>query len=148
MEPPIPLTAKRHAHLARELIKACDGLLASESVCRVGRTSLSNYCDPDHPNHMPADVMAALEAYCRQPLYSREIAAALSDQDRDLQDFLTEILEGSEAMLGLQAFVRLELHGRRLNQLDERRRRELAHRLITLGKELRDVLVAGDRVLT
>lgn len=146
MDGPVPLDARRHAYLARELIKACGGLVAAAGACRLSRSQLSSITDPATTSFMPADVMADLEAYCGEPLYSRALVEA-RPAERDLQDFLTEILEGSEAMLGLQAFVRLELRGGHVNQLDERRRRELAHRLITLGKELRDVLVAGDRVL-
>lgn len=55
---------------------------------------------------MPADVIAALEAYCGEPHYSRAIseerpAAAIA------RHVLTEACEAAEMTLGLQQLVRL-----------------------------------------
>ena len=69
------MNSKRHAKLARDLIEACGGLDEAAAICRVGKSSLSDYQLPQISTTMPADVMADLEAYCGEPIYSREIAS-------------------------------------------------------------------------
>ena len=69
------MTPKRHAKLARDLIAACGGLDEAAAACRVGASRLSDYQLPQLASTMPADVMADLEAYCGEPIYSRELAA-------------------------------------------------------------------------
>lgn len=69
------MNPKRHAKLARDLIAACGGLEESAANCRVGRSVLSDYQLPQIASTMAADVMTDLEAYCGEPIYSREIAA-------------------------------------------------------------------------
>lgn len=147
MDVSVPLDARRHAFLARELIKACGGLVAAAAACRLSRSQLSSITDPKTTAFMPADVMADLEAYCGEPIYSRALVEA-RPAELQLKDFLDEACEASEAMVSLQAFIRLQLRQGRPNQLDEATRRELAHRLINLEREIRDVLAAGDRVLS
>ncbi|MFN4296769.1 MAG: hypothetical protein ACK4FB_07985 [Brevundimonas sp.] len=70
------MNPKRHAKLARDLIDACGGLDEAAHNCRVGKSSLSDYQLPQISTTMPADVIADLEAYCGEPIYSRELAAA------------------------------------------------------------------------
>lgn len=70
------ITPRRHARLARNLIEACGGLEEAATACRVRKSSLSLYQCPQDAATMPADVMADLEAYCGEPIYSREIAEA------------------------------------------------------------------------
>jgi hypothetical protein len=70
------ISPRRHARLARNLIEACGGLEEAASACRVRKSSLSLYQCPQDAATMPADVMADLEAYCGEPIYSREIADA------------------------------------------------------------------------
>lgn len=69
------MNPKRHAKLARDLIDACGGLTEASDNCRVGVSTLSTYQNPNEAATMPADVMACLEAYCGEPIYSREIAS-------------------------------------------------------------------------
>lgn len=69
------MTPRRHAKLAHDLIEACGGLAEAASACRVSKSVLSTYQNPNEASTMPADVMADLEAYCGEPIYSREIMA-------------------------------------------------------------------------
>lgn len=69
------MNPKRHAKLARDLIEACGGLAEAANNSRVGVSTLSTYQNPNEHATMPADVMADLEAYCGEPIYSREIAS-------------------------------------------------------------------------
>lgn len=63
-----------HGHLARQLIKACGGVMAAQDLCSVQKSALSAYCQPHEAPTMPADVIADLEEYCGQPIYSSALA--------------------------------------------------------------------------
>jgi hypothetical protein len=57
--------------LARLLIDACGGVDACcKPVTRVERSQLYAYRDYENPACMPADVIAALESRCGNPVYS------------------------------------------------------------------------------
>lgn len=124
-----------HARLARMLIDACGGGLAAAAVCRVGNSQLSDYCQPHGEGFMPADVIADLEAYCGQPLYSRAIAEAQPGAEA-LRALIDEACEATEAATALQKAVRqaaaagagLTLAQRQaLGRIFEVARNELAH---------------------
>jgi hypothetical protein len=102
------VNATRHAHLARQLIAACGGLIeaASADGCRLEKSRLSEFCDPKSGAFMPADVMAALEAYCGEPLYSRAICEE-RPANVVARHVLTETCEAAELSLALQQLVRL-----------------------------------------
>lgn len=69
------LSHREHARLARELIDACGGLREATTACRVRKSVLSGYQNPEDPSTMPADVMDALEEYAGHgPTYSGAIA--------------------------------------------------------------------------
>lgn len=69
------LSHREHARLARELIDHCGGLEEAAGACRVRKSALSGYQNPEDPSTMPADVMDALEEYAGQgPTYSGTIA--------------------------------------------------------------------------
>lgn len=67
------ISNRDHARYADELIEACGGLEEAASACRVRRSSLSNYANPNHDWTMPGDVIAALERHCRQAIYSKAL---------------------------------------------------------------------------
>jgi hypothetical protein len=69
------MNSRHHARLARQLIDACGGLDEAVRECRVGKSALSDYQNPHITAFMPADVIADLEAYCGQAIYSGAIAA-------------------------------------------------------------------------
>ena len=68
------MNSRQHKRHAKALIEACGGLDEAAAACRVSKTSLSDYQNPCLTSFMPADVMADLEAYCGEPIYSRAIA--------------------------------------------------------------------------
>ncbi|MDP1875662.1 phage regulatory CII family protein [Phenylobacterium sp.] len=68
-----------HAMHARRLIAACGGLDESAGVCRVQKSQLSDYQSPHVEAFMPADVMADLEAYAGEPIYSRALVGELPE---------------------------------------------------------------------
>lgn len=76
MHRPSPISARRHADLARRLIAACGGLEESASACRIGVSTLSTYQNPREAATMPADVVVDLEAYCGDAIYSRAMCEA------------------------------------------------------------------------
>ena len=121
------LSHREHARLARELIDHCGGLEEAAGACRVRKSALSGYQNPEDPSTMPADVMDALEEYAGQgPVYSGAIAerrifptpiANLSELSCDL----------SEQSLQVQALIRKsladgQLSPRELDQIAEAER--------------------------
>ena len=72
------MTPRRHALFAKTLIARCGGLdevLAIPGL-RVKKPQLSNYQNPHVAAFMPADVIALLEGYCGEPIYSRALFEA------------------------------------------------------------------------
>jgi hypothetical protein len=94
------MNSRHHARLARELIDACGGLEESSAACRVNKSSLSDYQNACVTAFMPADVMADLEAYCGEPIYSRAIAD-LRPSEPIVSDALTETHEAVQAAAAL-----------------------------------------------
>lgn len=68
------LSQREHARIARALIEACGGLDEATRNCRVSKSKLSDYQNPNQAVFMPADVMAELEVFCGQPVYSTALA--------------------------------------------------------------------------
>jgi len=96
---------RRHARMARVLIKACGGLEECADLTRVGKSQLSDYQNPNVEAFMPADVMADLEEHCGRPLYSAALAEAVTAQAA-LRSLTDEACEASEAAADLQRKVR------------------------------------------
>lgn len=58
------------------LIKACGGIDGAAESCRVGRSQLSDYANPNVEDaYMPADVVRQLETACGQPHVTEYLAA-------------------------------------------------------------------------
>lgn len=99
------MTPKRHAKLAHDLIEACDGLDEAAKSCRLHKSRLSEFQNWRSGSFMPADVMHDLEAYCGEPIYSREIAACRPHAPV-VADALSEthdVVQAAAAMLPLAA---------------------------------------------
>lgn len=60
--------------MARRLTDMAGGLESSAMICRASKSSLGLYGRPEHEQHMPADVIADLEADVGDPLVTRELA--------------------------------------------------------------------------
>ena len=132
------MNSRQHAQLARQLIAACGTLCEAEKVVRVGKTLLSMYQSPDDAHFMPADVIADLEAYCGQPIYSRALFDAAT-KPNIAADILSEGCEAAEATAALQRTIRLaskdgRLTPRELDAVDRMAR--------GAQKEIDDVLAA------
>ena len=86
-----------HATLARRLIAACGGLEEAAQECRVQKSVLGDYQSPHTDAFMPADVMADLEAYCGEALYSGALAETvrLDAAPRDLADEVCDVVESA-----------------------------------------------------
>jgi hypothetical protein len=110
------MNAKRHALLARLLIEACGGLHEAAAVddCRLRPSRLANFQDPNAGSFMPADVVAALEAYCGRAIYSQAIADERPSAS-DLSDLADEACSLVEAAADLQELVRRHRAGDPLN---------------------------------
>lgn len=116
--------AKRHALLAKRLIQSCGGLEEAAENCRLERSRLAEFQNPEAAAFMPADVMVDLEAYAGEPIYSRAIAGERPAVETP-QTLLTEVMEGTEAAAELQALTRRALEDGRLTP-GERLRLEAA----------------------
>ncbi|MBS0363698.1 MAG: hypothetical protein JSR98_20170 [Proteobacteria bacterium] len=104
------MNRRRHATLSRLLIEACGGLAEAAGVCRVGKSQLSDYQNPQGEGFMPADVMVALEAHCGQPIYSRAIAEANPAREAGA-GLLAEACDAVELASGVQRRIRLATSG-------------------------------------
>lgn len=100
-----PMSAMRHAFLADRLNTACGGLVEASGYCRVQKTLLGYYADPLVPIFMPADVIADLEAYCGEPLYSRELFE-LRPARADANSALAEACDSVQAAAEVLSTVR------------------------------------------
>lgn len=74
------MNIKLHAHYARQLIAACGGVDAAGVACGKSKSTLSRYQRADNDQMMPADVLAKLELFCGQAIYSTAIAQQLGPQ--------------------------------------------------------------------
>ncbi len=135
------MDAKRHALLARRLIKACGGLDECSQACRVKRSTLSLYCDPHSGAFMPADVICDLESYCGDPIYSRALFENRPAAP-DTRSLVEESLDATEAAAGLQATVRRAVSSGRLSSAD---RRSIDHQIEDLEEQLRALRAAADK---
>ncbi|TGY87336.1 hypothetical protein E5163_14810 [Marinicauda algicola] len=74
------MNIREHSKLARLLIEACGGLDEASAHCRVRKSVLSGYQNPNDASTMPADVLYDLETYCGRAIYSRALAQRHSVQ--------------------------------------------------------------------
>lgn len=88
------------------LIAACGGLEEAAGACRVRKSALADYQAPGGEGFMPADVIAALEAHCGQPIYSRALFEGLPEA-AEAQCLKEEAFEATEVVADLQRKIRL-----------------------------------------
>lgn len=135
--------------LARQLIKACGGLVEASAVCRISRSRLSdcqNLRIGNEGGFMPIDVIAELEAYCGRPIYSAAVAAERPAQ-ADPHTVLTEACEISEEA-GVLLRVCREADGQAAITPHERRLIEAgAHAIEEQIRELRAAAAYPQRQL-
>lgn len=133
------MNRRTHARLARQLIEACGGLLEAEDACRVRKSQLSDYQNPNGETFMPADVIAALEADCGQPIYSRALFEARpgAEEARDLKD---EACDAVEATAGLLQEVRLVTSDGVITPAERERLSRLHAKATTELREVGDLL--------
>jgi hypothetical protein len=70
------LSPRQRAHkvAARTLIEAVGGVEPSAMHCRLGKSQLSDCCNPNVAAFMPSDAIADLEAVAGDPSYTRFLA--------------------------------------------------------------------------
>lgn len=114
------MNRRQHATHARMLIAACNGLVESAGVCRIGKSQLAECQSADGETYMPADVIVALEAHCGERSYSRALFEAGSEaaQARDLAD---EACDAVESTADLQREIRLAVKDGKLTPGEIRR---------------------------
>lgn len=126
--------------LARALMDACGGVDECIDACRAGRTQLYAYRDASSGRFMPADVMADLEAYCGQPIYSRALVEA-RPASATVDSVVEEACDIGEAAVSLQRLVRMAAKD---GELTEHEKREIEEGLQKLEAEARDLRAAMD----
>ncbi len=110
------MNSLRHAWLARRLIEMCGGVRAAAEACRLNKSRLSECQAPGSGVYLPIDVVADLEAYCGEPVYSRELVAARPSRP-DGAAPAEEACALTEASAEVQALVR-RLSSRHLGMAD------------------------------
>ena len=132
------MNGRQHALYARSLIERSGGLAEAAGVCRVSKSVLSAYQTPDSGAFMPMDVVADLEAYCGDPLYSRAVMETRPCGGRG--ELLADACQGAEDAIALQALVRRLAAKNRLspNECDEARK--LLARVVEDAGRVRDDL--------
>jgi hypothetical protein len=139
------MSPRKHALLARALIDACDGVEDAERACRVGQSQLYNYCSPNHPATMPVDVIAELEDYCGQAIYSRALANRNGGATPS-QDIVIDALEINERAAHLSTEAHAAMRDGRIDE-GERRRLNTILRNIRERMEAVDATVNGDPLI-
>ena len=130
------MNPRQHALLARTLIERCGGLDEAAKACRVGRSVLSQCQTAGAGAFMAADVLADLEAYCGEPIYSRDLVEHRPCRSM-ATDLLKEACEVTEAAGDLQRDVRAAVADGSISELEEATIRRRAADTID---QLRDVL--------
>ena len=144
------MTPRLHALLARTLIARCGGLDEVLSIpgLRVKKPQLSNYQNPHVSAFMPADVIAALESYCGEPVYSRALVEAVEPAAR-MGALIDDACAAAEDAVALQAKVRRLAADGHLTpaQSDEllRAHGEAMRDLRRVGVEIETAVEAGGR---
>ncbi|WP_337186717.1 hypothetical protein [Phenylobacterium sp.] len=133
--------SKTHATLARLLIKACGGLERAADNCRLGKSRLQEIQDPDNESFMPADVMADLEAYAGEPLYSAAIAKARPAAPMP-KGLMEEGMETAEAGVEVMRLLRVALED---GELTASERLQVEAQLVVLEAQVSDVREAMNR---
>jgi len=137
------MDALRHADLARQLIAACGGvdhIISQEpAICRVGRTLLYDYgSDTILDAFMPADVIAQLEEYCGEPIYSRALVENRPSAVM-AKTLMTEASEMTEMAALFQHEVRTAVAD---DKVTAKERRRLGHHLAGLEQQIREARAA------
>jgi hypothetical protein len=108
------MNARHHARLARDLVSACGGLEEAAGACRLKKSRLSDFQDPGSGAFMPADVIADLEAWCGEPIYSRSLFEARPGGEK-AAELAAEACQTTEVAAALQGLIR-NLGAKRLTE--------------------------------
>lgn len=94
------MTPREHARLARLLIDACGGLDEAAANCRVSKSKLSDYQNPNVCLFMPSDVMDCLQEYCGNPIFSDAMSSRFAEPvlAGDLTAAACEVTEAASLM--------------------------------------------------
>ncbi len=102
-----PEKHRAHAHLARQLIRACGGLAEAAKHCSLEKSRLQEFTDPKQKAVMTWQVIDELEEHSgREGLYAGAIAAMGCSADLAGGDLQDEACELSEVVLRMQGLVR------------------------------------------
>jgi len=137
------MTNARHAELARLLYAACGGVpkIVAEEACRLDKTRLYEFGDETADAYMPADVMADLEGYAGEPIYSRGLAEH-RPWEAQAAELLTEAMETTELSARLMGLVREATADK---HVDAQERRRILQGITELEQQLREIRAAADR---
>lgn len=134
------MNARRLKLLTRELIEACGGLTEATAACRYAAPQLSRCQTVDTPDFLALDVVAALEAYCGQPIVSRALFEEQPAQASPA-NLIDEASEVTETAAALQGQIRLAAKD---GVITPRERQQLRAGLHALKGEIRDVEASLD----
>ena len=129
------MDAERHALLARRLMDACGGPVASADFCRLEKSQLSRFGDPEAGQFMPADVICDLERKAGSPIYSQAIADWRPPVG-EIECIVTESMVHTEAAADLQREAREAAKDRTITPAEARR---LRRRILSQQEHLREL---------
>lgn len=136
------MNAKKHAALARSLISACDGLADAAREAGVSKALLSTYQNPNEAATMPARIIAVLEEYCGEGIYSRALATR-SHGIMPSDDVIGDALKLDQAATLFACTYHHAIHGPQTpGRIDAQEQRNLDE-IITRVRSLLDRLEAG-----
>lgn len=120
------------------LVKACGGLEEASAACaELARpysvSQLQRCYAPGDPNHAPMDIVAALEAYCGQPIVSRAMIEARPSAPMP-GDLLEEACSATVMVAALQGHVIAAMAD---GHADAAERRALRHQTASIREQLR-----------
>jgi hypothetical protein len=132
---------RQHALLARQLISACGGLVEAAEHCRLKKSRLSDFQDPIGADFMTADVIADLEAYCGEPIYSR----ALMEARPSAQEAKGLMVEACELTEGVAAFQKLARQAAKDGRISAVERGMVEEGLLILQQKISVLQAATER---
>lgn len=136
------MDARQHAHLARQLIAKCGGVdeIVRNKACRLKKSRLYELTDPTAGRYLHVDVIAELEAYCGEPVYSRALVEARPHK-LEVRSLEEEACEATQRAARLQETVRKAAASGRLSHAQRMR---IETWIIQLEQDVRKLWTAAE----
>jgi hypothetical protein len=119
---------------------ACGGPIAAADHCRLEKSQLSRFGQPETGQFMPADVIVQLEARAGSPIYSLAMAE-FATRRREADDLVSEALQTTEEAAELQRVIRVAAAD---GEITPAERRRIRRGVLSLLDQVRELDAATD----